>query len=56
MSDVSIIVVSRDALAAFARPAIDLRTGEIVELPAEVEPVQLEIPFDVPGATDPPGG
>lgn len=50
MSAVSIIVVTHDALAAFARPAIDLRTGEIIELPVVAsEPVQLEIPFDVPG-------
>lgn len=53
MSAVTVFVVTHDALAAFARPAIDLRTGELVELAVEIEPVQLELPLDQPVV--PPG-
>lgn len=40
------IVISPEDLEAFTRPALDLQTGQIVELAPPAEPpVQLELPF-----------
>lgn len=38
-----IVVTTQEAIQAFAHPALDLLTGEIIELAAEPAPVQLEL-------------
>lgn len=40
-----IVITSQEATQAFAHPALDLLTGEIIELEAELAPAQLEL-FD----------
>lgn len=47
------IVISPEDLEAFTRPALDLQTGQIVELapPAGLDPVQLELDLGYPGVT-----
>lgn len=38
-----IIIVSRDSLRGFAHPALDLTTGQLIEL--DPMPFQLELPL-----------
>lgn len=47
----TIYIVPGEALRGFTRPAIDLATGEIIDLEAEPAPVQLELfePLDGEG-------
>lgn len=37
------VIITQDTLKGFAHPALDLMTGEIIELAAEPGPVQLEL-------------
>ncbi|WP_332820460.1 hypothetical protein [Pseudomonas sp.] len=37
------VVITQEAVQGFIRPALDLQTGEIIELATELAPVQLEL-------------
>lgn len=50
MPDAFVVIISQVALQAFTHPAIDLASGQLVELEAEPAPVQLELfPLDGEG-------
>jgi len=46
-----VIILAEEALQVFTHPALDLLTGEIIELETEPAPVQLELfePLDGEG-------
>lgn len=43
MPDAFVVIIPEETLQAFTHPAIDLTSGQLVELEAEPAPVQLEL-------------
>lgn len=41
-----VVVIPADLLAAYTHPALDLLTGQIIELAPNPEPAQLELEFE----------